>query len=81
MYRGSMRRSAIGVSVILLVVWLAIVAICLVAGLRLVALIVLLAPLVVWLLTLVGLRFYWARHPEHRRVGDWFNEEHHIGHW
>jgi hypothetical protein len=80
-YRGPMRSRAIGLSAILLLIWVVIVVVCLVAGLRAVALVVFLAPLVVWLLALVGLRLYWQRHPEHRRVGDWFTEEHHIGHW
>ncbi len=63
------------------VAWLVVVAACLLAGLTVVAVIVLLAPGIVFVLGLVGLRIYWQRHPEHRRIGDWFTEEHHIRHW
>ncbi len=63
------------------VAWLLVVAGCLLAGLTWLALVVLLAPGILFVLALVGLRLYWQRHPEHRRIGDWFTEEHHIRHW
>jgi uncharacterized membrane protein len=81
MYRRTMRRSTVRLSAVLLLIWVVIVVACLLAGLRAVALVVFLAPLVLWLVALLGFRLYWQRHPEHRRVGDWFKEEHHIGHW
>ena len=63
------------------VVWLAAVALCLLAGLTWLAVVVLLAPGILFVLALLGLRLYWQSHPEHRRIGDWFTEEHHIRHW
>lgn len=76
-----MQRKAVELSVVMTVAWLAVVAICLLAGLTALAVVILLAPGVIWVLALLGLRVYWQRHPEHRKVGDWFTEEHHIGHW
>jgi hypothetical protein len=63
------------------VAWLLVVAGCLLAGLTWLAVVVLLAPGILFVLALVGLRLYWQRHPEHHRIGDWFTEEHHIRHW
>ncbi|MFI5261494.1 MAG: hypothetical protein ACHQZR_02920 [Candidatus Limnocylindrales bacterium] len=76
-----MSRITVGLSLLLTVVWLVVVALCLSAGLTLIGLIILVGPGVLWLVGLVALRMYWHRHPEHRQIGDWFTEEHHIGHW
>jgi hypothetical protein len=76
-----MQRSTVWWSWLIPAVWVLVIAGCLLAGLTGLAIVVLLAPGVIFVLGLVGLRLYWQRHPEHRRIGDWFTEEHHIRHW
>jgi len=61
--------------------WVALVAVCLVAGWTLAALVILVVPPLIGLVTLLAFIVYWHRHPEHRRIGAWFNEEHHLRHW
>jgi Flp pilus assembly protein TadB len=61
--------------------WVALVIVCLLAGWTLAAIVIPLLPPLIGLISLLGFAVYWHRHPQHRRVGAWFNEEHHLRHW
>jgi Flp pilus assembly protein TadB len=61
--------------------WLALVIVCLLAGWVVAALVVLLLPALIGLVSLLAVAVYWHRHPQHRRIGAWFNEATHIRHW
>jgi len=76
-----MGRSTASLSWAITLFWVALVVVCLLAGWTLAALLVLLVPPGIGLVSLLGLIVYWHRHPQHRRIGAWFNEEHHLRHW
>jgi cell division protein FtsW (lipid II flippase) len=76
-----MGRSTASLGRAMTLLWVALVVVCLLAGWTLAAIIVLLVPVLIGLVSLVGFVVYWHRHPQHRRIGAWFNEAHHLRHW
>ena len=68
-------------SLLIAVVWRALIAICAVAGLLVAAVILLLIPAPSGVVVLFGLVVHSRRQPRERHVAAWFDEKHHIGQW